>query len=311
MSWHGVPVAYTDRANWLELRRAGIGASDVASILELSPYGSPFSVWADKVKGAEKDQTEAMRFGKKLEVIIEDEFQEQTGLYIGARELLIHHPIHTWAMATIDGLAFESVYDYWDGQPINPDDVLANVEFKTDGGFGRWELVPDHYQIQVQWQMFVEGLDQTMIATLHGGRRFELYEIEADPIVQQKMLDMVAAFREKHLLDPEAPPPDVDAHPATSRALADVFGETTEDEIELSHGMYADLKLYAATKSQIKGLEAEAERLKNRLAVSMQAATVGTWGGREVLTYRERVVKEHVRKESRFRVLNIKLEEEK
>lgn len=37
-----------DRAEWLEWRRNGIGATDVAGILGVSPWASPWSVWADK-----------------------------------------------------------------------------------------------------------------------------------------------------------------------------------------------------------------------------------------------------------------------
>ena len=39
----------TDRAEWLAWRRSGIGASDVAGILGISPWASPFTVWADKL----------------------------------------------------------------------------------------------------------------------------------------------------------------------------------------------------------------------------------------------------------------------
>jgi len=38
----------SDRAAWLEARRRTIGGSDVAAILGLSKWGTPFSVWLDK-----------------------------------------------------------------------------------------------------------------------------------------------------------------------------------------------------------------------------------------------------------------------
>lgn len=318
MSFHGIPVPYEGRIDWLTKRGEGIGASDVAGILELSPYSSPYSVWADKVMGSVLEETEAMHFGKRLETVIEAEFEERTGLWIGGRELLLRHPEHEWAMATVDGLAFESpmndaVID-WLPQPAMElayaSTALANVEFKTSGEYGRWDAVPDHYQIQCQWQMFVEGLDTTMLACLHGGRRFELYDVAADELVQEKMLEKVSLFRDKFLLEPdENNHPEVDAHPATTRAISDLFSETSDDVIELSQGNYADVKAYAFVKGQIRDLEDEAEKLKNRIAVSLQDATAATWKGKPVLTFKSITVKEHVRRESTFRRLVLAKEE--
>ena len=36
-----------ERTDWLAWRRKGIGASDIAGILGISPWASPWSVWAD------------------------------------------------------------------------------------------------------------------------------------------------------------------------------------------------------------------------------------------------------------------------
>lgn len=38
-----------ERAEWLQWRRGGLGGSDIAGVLGLSPWSSPWSVWADKV----------------------------------------------------------------------------------------------------------------------------------------------------------------------------------------------------------------------------------------------------------------------
>lgn len=40
------------RAEWLEKRKAGIGGSDAASVLGLSPYKSSMSVYMDKIRYA-------------------------------------------------------------------------------------------------------------------------------------------------------------------------------------------------------------------------------------------------------------------
>ncbi len=197
MSWHGIPIPFTNRNDWLEKRRAGIGASDVAGIVGLSPYSSPYSVWADKTKGLEKEETRAMHMGRMLEDVVVAEFETETGLYVGVRELLVRHPDYEWVMATVDGVAFEHPIDGtwieaaadaaedravrdmlsrsldYPGKVYTPAWTMAalgNVQLKTEALFGRWTRVPDHYETQVQWEMLATGLTQTWIPVLHGGR---------------------------------------------------------------------------------------------------------------------------------------------
>ena len=40
------------REEWLEWRRGGLGGSDVAGVLGVSPWATPFSVWWSKVHEA-------------------------------------------------------------------------------------------------------------------------------------------------------------------------------------------------------------------------------------------------------------------
>jgi predicted phage-related endonuclease len=53
-----------NRADWLEWRRGGIGGSDVAAILGVSPWRTEFDVWASKVAPdvvPERDSAEFQR----------------------------------------------------------------------------------------------------------------------------------------------------------------------------------------------------------------------------------------------------------
>mgnify|MGYP003308094406 CR=1 FL=1 len=69
-----------ERTEWLARRRQGIGGSDVAAILGLSPWRTALDVYHDKT-GAEKPEaeTENMRIGTALEQFVADRFTEETG----------------------------------------------------------------------------------------------------------------------------------------------------------------------------------------------------------------------------------------
>ena len=45
------------REEWLSARRTGIGGSDIAAILGLSPWRTPLDVYRDKVDGEDQPQT--------------------------------------------------------------------------------------------------------------------------------------------------------------------------------------------------------------------------------------------------------------
>ena len=44
------------RQEWLQARKLGIGGSDVAAILGLSKYKSPYQLWLDKTSRAEVEE---------------------------------------------------------------------------------------------------------------------------------------------------------------------------------------------------------------------------------------------------------------
>ena len=138
---------------WRELRRAGIGGSDAAAVLELNPYASPLSVYYDKVAGIQGEQTLAMEVGRELESFLRRKFTEwmmdAEGHKIQVQEVpyILGSPHHPFMLANLDG------------QFDHPELGACGLELKTTGEFNRsaWEeeTIPDHCYIQVQHYMAV------------------------------------------------------------------------------------------------------------------------------------------------------------
>ena len=83
----------TTRDDWLAWRRGGIGGSDIAAILSLSPWQSPWSLWADKTGlAADTHENEAMEAGRWLELAIGPWFADRTGLHVAGEQMLVTHP---------------------------------------------------------------------------------------------------------------------------------------------------------------------------------------------------------------------------
>ena len=68
-------------AEWLQVRRSGIGGSDAAAALGLSPWKSPLELWEEKAMGKTqpRQENDAMIFGRLLEPIVREEFVRRTG----------------------------------------------------------------------------------------------------------------------------------------------------------------------------------------------------------------------------------------
>ena len=59
-----------DRNEWLEYRKSGIGSSEVATILGLNPFETPYQLWRRKI-GLDEPKTEtfAMKAGRRFPVL--------------------------------------------------------------------------------------------------------------------------------------------------------------------------------------------------------------------------------------------------
>ena len=69
-----------DRNEWLEHRKSGIGSSEVATILGLDPWETPYQLWRRKV-GLDEPKTEtfAMKAGHYLEDAVAQFWHDDTG----------------------------------------------------------------------------------------------------------------------------------------------------------------------------------------------------------------------------------------
>jgi putative phage-type endonuclease len=177
------------RPDWLEWRRNGIGASDIASILRLpGAYSTPYQVWTSKVYPPVDDQTnDWLDFGRHMEHAIRPWVEERTGLALMWPGLLLADPVHPWRRVSLDDVA----YDTHDAH-ANGDRPVAIIEIKT-APWKTWDDIPLHYQAQAQYQMAIASIDHTNFAVLHG-RHLEIYELEADPVDQAAILAAVDEF---------------------------------------------------------------------------------------------------------------------
>lgn len=91
--------------DWLEYRRRGIGGSDAAAILGISPFATARDLYYDKLKIVPFDDSEsnwvAKKMGHLLEDLVAEIFHVKTGYRIYQIKKMFYHPVHTFMLADI------------------------------------------------------------------------------------------------------------------------------------------------------------------------------------------------------------------
>lgn len=270
------------RTAWLEWRRGGIGASEIAAVCGRSPWASPLSVYLRK-RGEIPDDgppTEAMRLGLALEDLVADEFHLQTGLYVAGRQAWCQHPDFEWARATVDGFAVEA----FDGERA---DALGVFESKTTGDLSRFDPLPDYVALQVQWQMFVTGETNAWLAVLGGGYRLSVLVVEVarDDAAIEAMVTAGAEFWRRV---ESGEPPTVETYfPGDAADLAAAFPEPEPGSVvdldDDGAQLVEDLRTYRAAA---KRLDNDVTRAENAVKALLGDNEAGAWDGKTVVTWR-------------------------
>jgi putative phage-type endonuclease len=226
-----VPSAPSGSPEWHAMRRTGIGGSDVAAIMGLSQYRSPYEVWLDKRGQLERDETHtppAVEWGTRLEGPVRQAYADKTGRQVWIPNVQFRSKAIAHMTANVDGLSRLLA------EPALP---WRGLEVKTARSGEAWgepgtDDVPVPYMLQVQHYMIVLPVAEFDLAVLIGGSDFRIYTIRPDVELQAMILDAEAEFvRRVHDNDP---PPIVSPEDARRRwGKFDTRATVVAGEIEI------------------------------------------------------------------------------
>lgn len=267
------------RTDWLAWRKHGLGGSDIAALLGLSKWASPWSLWAEKTGAiGEQNENDEMVGGRWLELAITPWFTARTGLHVVYQQARCHRPDRPWQRCTIDGVATDTPH---------LDDItnaLGVVEIKTGERGPDWTDIPAYYQAQAQWQMATLDLHHTWIPMLHG-RRLTIYELARDQADIDFMVEEAERFWFDHVV--AGTPPPVDGSDATLDALGQMWPHHIDGRTaDLDHIADALDDLEQA-KADTKAAQTREKHAKARIVEAMGPAEIGLVDGRPALTLRE------------------------
>lgn len=267
-----------ERAEWLELRKTGIGSSEVATIVGLNPWETPYQLWRRKVGiDAPKEENFAMKAGHYLEDAVSRFWADETGREIikrSAGDWLIRDNERPYLQVSPDRT-------YWLTGEKRNDSNKGILECKTTQMSVDADDLPKHWFCQVQYQLGVAGLQHGSLAWLSSGREFGYRDIEFVPsFFDDFLLPAVERFWIDNVLG-KVEPSAVSVKDVLLKYNRHCDGKIVEVDDEI----FTACSQLKEVKKQIKGLEEEQEKLEERIkmafgdaeGISFDGLTLATW----------------------------------
>lgn len=239
------------REEWLSVRGNGIGSSDAAVAVGISPFKSPLELWLEKTRrqpAPDLAANDAVFWGTTLEHIIATVYAERTGAKVRRLNAVLQHAEHPFMLTNLDRVV------------QHPTDGSGILEVKTAGlrSAQFWEdSVPDSYQCQVLHQLAVTGKNWCDIAVLIGGQDFRVYRVVRD---DDKIADLIKREGKFWQCVIDDVPPAVDGSESSGRALASMFPSDRGDVLDCSddadmNKLFSDYWSYRQQRESAEGQE--------------------------------------------------------
>ena len=184
-----------NRERFLLDRKCGIGGSDVAAIMGISPWRTALDVYNDKISSdTTKVDSDAMQRGRDLENAVLRVYANKTGNTLIANIPMLKDRLYPFLIGNIDAKVKDS-------------DII--VEAKTTRDFmSSWgKEIPEHYKVQVAHYASIANAERVEIVVLFGGLDFGYFTYERDEELERKIRKAAIDFWHRHILATVPPSP--------------------------------------------------------------------------------------------------------
>ncbi len=261
---------FKSRAEWLEARTHGIGASEVASVLGVNPWETPYQLWRRK-KGIDppKEENFYMKAGHYLEDAVARFYADSTGVQIiqaSAEDFMFVNDQKPYLRVSPDRT-------FWLPNSVHNEDNKGILECKTTQMNVDADSIPQHWYCQLQMNLGVAEMNTGALAWLTQGRDFGFVNYDFDSDFFKFMLEEVDKFWTDYIIG-DAVPENMSVEDVMIRAPRSAKGKSIEATEEIS--------TVAAQLVEAKAAEKAAKDASSELADKLKLFM----GDAEVLTYK-------------------------
>lgn len=280
-----VDTEHLCREEWLEWRRMGLGGSDAAAVLGISPFRTARDLYYDKLGIAvENDESNwvALEMGNLLEPLVARIFAKKTGLKISKWKAMFQHPQYPWMLADLD-----YVVDLPDGKNAILEIKTTNYNARDNWWYNGAEIVPIYYESQGRHYMAVMNLDRVYFCCLYGNTEDEaiIRHIDRDPDYEAELVMLEEAFWKEHVLA-KVPPRYTEDGDLILESLRRQRGPSEKDApaLSMSLSQAALVKRYLELQQRKEmmstaadGLDDELKRVKALIIESLGQSSKATF----------------------------------
>ena len=267
-----------DRTEWLKYRESGIGSSEVATIVGLNPWETPYQLWRRKVGlDAPKQENFAMKAGHYLEDAVAQFWHDETG------QDIIKSSAGVWLIVNDERPYMRVSPDrtYWLADMPHNNVNKGILECKTTQMSIDADDIPKHWFCQVQYQLGVAELEQGSLAWLCSGREFGYKNLALVPDFFAWLVEEVEKFWIDNIQGKQEP---------TAANVQDIllkYNRHTDGKIvEVNDDIFAAYQDLKAVKDELSAIEEKKTALEEKIKLGFGDAEAISYGGQTLATWK-------------------------
>jgi putative phage-type endonuclease len=286
-------------------RRTYIGSTEVAGILGLDQYNSPYDIWERKTQDVpEKEMNDVMLFGKLLEPVIIGVIEQRENIKVVNNNKYYWDPEYPFMGTHPDG---EHEYQ---GE-------LCNNEVKTvaSWAYKNWESdIPLEYYCQIQYTLDITKRKSCLFTVFEmDARKIHNRIVTYDPEFAAKQKGFIINFWNENVIKNIPPDYTVEDY----KKMVDIYDNYREVEADVIH----KIKTIRELEDKAEEMNVQVEKIKDEIkmligqneGIRFGIDILATWKAQSKTTIDSKKlldiapsVYEECKKVSEFRVLRLK-----
>ena len=253
------------REDWLACRRKGIGGSDAAAIMGMSPFCTKRDLYYDKcgiqaVMDEEEDNWVAKEVGHRLEDLVAEIFSRKTGLKVYPVRKMFRHPLYPFMLADVDFFI-----DFPDGSKGILECKTTNYNCQN-----KWanDSTPVNYEYQGRHYMAVMNIDRMYFACLYGNNENEFFirYMERDLDIEEDLIAEEEFFWTENV-GKGVEPPYTEKPDLVLESIRKHCGPADKDaeHVKLGRKHLGSIRKYMELKEQKAQYDSEAKKLEEKM----------------------------------------------
>ena len=257
-------ITQLSEEEWLRQRAKGIGGSDVAAVLGISPWKTRRDLFYEKtgVQPVLPDETNwvAKEVGHRLEELVAEIYRRKTGYAVYPIRKIFQHPLYPFLIADVDFFVQK------------PDGTRGILECKTSNFMAKDKradgAVPRYYEVQGKHDLSVTNLDFAAFACLFGNSEgdFLMREVGRD-LEEEEMTIVELKHFWRDFVAANVEPPYTEAGDLVLESIRRYRGKADPSlpQITLSSSDAARLEQYLKLREEKQTLDKRGRELEKEI----------------------------------------------